>query len=319
MKIIEAGEIDQVLDFETLIPLIKEKLKQNFSMPQRQLFHLDEDGSTDDAFALLPSWNEDVIGTKAFTYFPNNDQSKGLKSLYSKILLFKRSSGEPLAMIDGSKITYWRTAAISGLASHLLSREQSKRLVLFGSGNLAEYIIKAHMSVRPISDVTIIARSTNKTAKITSVMKSLFPDVEFQVVDTIRKQDVKRSVANADIICCATSSAEPLFDGQWISEGTHIDCLGNHNKERRECDTKTILNSRVYVDSMVNNLAEAGELLVPIKEGVFHQQSIIAELKDMCRSPDVLREDNNQITLFKSVGTAISDLITAHYVYQVLK
>ena len=139
MKIITAEQVNQCLSFELLVPLLESAFSKPFTMPQRKVFHLDDSGQSNDAFALLPSWNDEVIGTKAFTYFPDNEVDKGLASLYSKIMLFKRQTGEPLALVDGTSVTYWRTAAISALASRLLSKESSKSMVLFGTGNLAPF------------------------------------------------------------------------------------------------------------------------------------------------------------------------------------
>lgn len=311
MNIISAEQVHNSLTFEHLIPLLKSTFSNNFTMPQRQVFHLDNTHQSNDAFALLPSWNKDVIGTKAFTYFPDNTAHEQLQSLYSKIMLFKRKTGEPLALVDGTSVTYWRTAAISALASQLLSKKESHNFVLFGTGNLAPFLIKAHLAVRDITQVTLVARSPEKADKLISQLSTQYPHVVFKI-----SQSLEQDIRWADIICCATGSPEPLFDGNWLIPGTHIDCLGNHNADRRECDTTTLTRARVYVDSRVNNLAEAGELLIPIKQGKFTERDIVGELAELCKQPSLLRQSDNEITLFKSVGTAISDLVTAHYVYQ---
>lgn len=311
MNIISAEQVHQCLSFEQLIPLLKSTFSNAFTMPQRQVFHLDDNHQSNDAFALLPSWNAEVIGTKAFTYFPDNAANDKLQSLYSKIMLFKRQTGEPLALVDGTSITYWRTAAISALASQLLSKQNSKNFVLFGTGNLAPFLIKAHLAVRDLTQVTLVARSPEKADKLISQLSTQYPHVVFKI-----SQSLEQDIRWADIICCATGSPEPLFDGNWLIPGTHIDCLGNHNTDRRECDTTTITRSRVYVDSLTNNLAEAGELLIPISQGKFQSSDIVGELADLCSNPTLLRQSENEITLFKSVGTAISDLAAANYVYQ---
>lgn len=313
MNIITAEQVHQNLSFEHLVPLLKTTFSQAFTMPQRKVFHLDEQGRSNDAFALLPSWNDEVIGTKAFTYFPENKAEQGLTSLYSKIMLFKRQTGEPLALVDGTSVTYWRTAAVSALASSLLSKKNSQNMVLFGTGNLAPFLIRAHLSVRQLSQVTIVARTEEKATQLIKSLANEYPQVNFQV-----SNNTEHDVKQADIICCATGSSLPLFDGNWLSAGVHVDCLGNHNVDRRECDTTTVTKSRVYVDSLVNNLAEAGELLLPIAEGKFCKESIVGELADICTGDVLGRQNENEMTLFKSVGTAISDLVTANYVYQQL-
>ncbi|PKI14795.1 ornithine cyclodeaminase family protein [Colwellia sp. 12G3] len=314
MKIISAEQVHQNLNFDELIPLLKHSFSHTFSMPQRQVHALSpEQSGNHDAFALLPSWNEKVIGNKMFTYFPDNAAKHELPSLFSKIMLFKRQTGEPLALVDGTSVTYWRTAAISALASQLLSREDSQHLMLFGTGNLANYLVKAHLSVRDIKHVTLWGRNPEKVAELIESYTVLYPAVIFKA-----SIDLDSEIANADIICCATGAKTPLFDGHLVSNGTHIDCLGNHMKDARECDTATVTRARVFVDSLTNTLNEAGELLIPIAEGAFNKHDIVGELADMCKTPALLRQSAQEITLFKSVGTAISDLVAAHCVVEKL-
>ena len=312
MKIISTEQVQSSLSFAELIPLLKQRFSQPFYMPQRQVLQLDpEDNNNHDAFALLPSWNEEVIGNKMFTYFPNNRVKHDLLGIYSKIMLFRRETGEPLALVDGTSITYWRTAGISALASQLLSREDSQHLLLFGTGNLAAYLLHAHINVRALKKVTIWGRNADKVQKLISEFSSLYPDISFYP-----SVDVSQEVPHVDIICCATGAKTPLFDGDLVSKGCHIDCLGNHMADARECDSAIITRSRVYVDSLSNTLSEAGELLIPISEGVFKADDIVGELADMCKKPEILRQSPDEITLFKSVGTAVSDLIAAYLVYQ---
>lgn len=312
MKIINTEQVQNSLTFAELIPLLKHSFSKPFHMPQRQVHLLSpEDHSKHDAFALLPSWNDEVIGNKMFTYFPNNSVDHNLPGLFSKIMLFRRETGEPLALVDGTSVTYWRTAAISALASQLLSREDSQHLMLFGTGNLAAYLLHAHMSVRSLKKVTIWGRSANKVQKLINEFSPLYPEVSFYT-----SLDVSQEIPHVDIICCATGSKTPLFNGEQVNQGTHLDCLGNHMANARECDSATITKSRVFVDSLVNSLSEAGELLIPISEGVFNADAIVGELADMCKQPEILRQSADEITLFKSVGTAVSDLVAAYLVYQ---
>lgn len=312
MKVISTEQVQQSLNFAELIPLLKQSFSKPFHMPQRQVYLLDpEDQNNHDGFALLPSWNEDVIGNKMFTYFPNNNAKHDIPGLFSKIMLFRRETGEPLALVDGTSVTYWRTAAISALASQLLSRENSQHFMLFGTGNLAAYLLHAHISVRDLKKITIWGRSANKVQKLINEFSLLYPTISFHT-----SLDVEQEVPYVDIICCATGSKTPLFDGELVAKGSHIDCLGNHLAEAREVDSKLMIKARVYVDSLTNTLHEAGELLIPISEGTFKAESIQGELADMCKKPNVLRQSAEEITLFKSVGTAVSDLIAAYLVYQ---
>jgi 1-pyrroline-2-carboxylate reductase [NAD(P)H] len=309
VKVIEAQQVEQALDFPTLIDAIEAGFRQDFGMPPRQVFQLaGKDPSRHDGFALLPAWNESLIGVKAFTYFPDNEAA-GFASLYSKILLFDRSHGVPLALVDGTAVTYWRTAAVSALAARHLSRPDAASLLLLGTGRLAPFLVAAHLAVRNLKRVMLWGRDEAKVAALQARLRAIHPAVEFN-----RVPDLESCAGSADIIVGATGAATPLLRGAWVAPGCHVDLLGNHSPDRRECDSALVARSAVYVDSRDNVLREAGELLIPIAEGIFSADAIRGELKDLCRARAAGRESADQITLFKSVGTALSDLIAAQLV-----
>lgn len=310
MHVIEQQSVHQSLSFPTLIGALKASFANEFSMPKRQVFELKPGDAAHNAFAVLPAWDKDFIGVKAFTYFPQNEAA-GFHSLYSKIMLFDRTHGVPLALIDGTSVTLWRTAAISALAADFLAREDAEHLVFFGTGNLATYMVKAHLSVRNYKKVSIIGRSEAKVASLIDTLASEFPAIDF-----VSAKSNESVIASADVISCATGSPEPLFDGRWVKTGTHIDLVGNHHAHARECDTYTVVNASVYLDSKLNVLSEAGEILIPINEGAFHEQQICGELAELCSGRVNARQSAQQITLFKAVGTALGDLVAAGLVYR---
>ena len=307
MKVISAEEVHAALSYPELVDSLHEAYGGKYSMPPRQVFLLDEN-TNHDAFAVLPSWNDQFIGVKSFTYFPEAELP--YKSLYSKILLFDRAHGEPLALVDVTTVTFWRTAGISGLATRLLSREDSETMLLLGTGNLAPYIIRANLSVRSLKRVMVWGRNLVKAESIVEMMQKEFPDVEFSAIE-----DRQAACAEADIVVAATGSHDPVVLGEWIRPGTHTDFIGNHHADKRECDTELIKKAKVYADSRVNAFKEAGEILIPIKEGVFAEEGVVAELSEMCRGDAVLRENEEEVTLFKSIGMAMSDLVGAGLAY----
>ena len=312
MKIISADEVHAALSYPGLVDALQETFAKNFNQPPRQVFLLD-DADNNDAFALLPAWNDNIIAVKAFTYFEGN--AAPYERLYSKIMIFDRSHGEPLALVDGTTCTFWRTGGVSGLATRLLSREDSSTMLLLGTGNLSTYMVRANASVRPLEKIMIwgnpdgLPPMAEAQAVIDEVSAEL-PEIKFSVAT-----DLEDACGEADIIVCATASPDILVKGAWIKEGTHLDLIGNHHADKRECDTEVITNGRVYADSYVNAFKEAGEILVPINEGVFSKEDVVAELAEMCSGKATLRINDKEITVFKAIGQAVTDLVAASMAY----
>ena len=313
MKILTAEDVHAALSYPAMIDALQEAYSGSFNMPPRQVFLLDDQPENHDAFAVLPSWNDELVAVKSFTYFPDNPKPK-YASLYSKIMLFDRKHGEPLALVDGTSVTFWRTAGISGLASRLLSREDSKTLLLLGTGNLAPYIIRAQLSVRPIDRVIVWGRTLGNAQAVVEQLAKENDAVRFEVAN-----DLQAACGEADIIVSATGSHEPLVFGDWVRPGTHTNFIGNHHAKKRECDTALVAKSKVYADSYVNCFKEAGEVLVPINEGAISKDHVVGELTQMCSGAVSLRESGDEITLFKSIGMALSDLVGAGCAYHAAK
>ena len=313
MKILTAEDVHAALSYPAMVDALQEAYSGSFNMPPRQVFLLDDQPENHDAFAVLPSWNDELVAVKSFTYFPDNPKPK-YASLYSKIMLFDRKHGEPLALVDGTSVTFWRTAGISGLASRLLSRENSKTLLLLGTGNLAPYIIRAQLSVRPIDRVMVWGRTLGNAQAVVEQLAKENDAVRFEVAN-----DLQAACGEADIIVSATGSHEPLVFGDWVRPGTHTNFIGNHHAKKRECDTALVAKSKVYADSYVNCFKEAGEVLVPINEGAISKDHVVGELTQMCSGAVSLRESGDEITLFKSIGMALSDLVGAGCAYHAAK
>ncbi|MGD8231585.1 ornithine cyclodeaminase family protein [Vibrio sp. TRT 1302] len=311
---LDAQQIVDCLTMPELIESMRETYQQQSTIPQRRVMPLEENGY--DAFALLPAWSEDLITVKAFTYFPQNPMH-GKDSLASKILAFRRSDGEPLALMDGKVLTFWRTAAASALAADYLARKNATRLLICGTGNLAPYMAYAYAAVRPLQKVMVWGRNEDKARQ---TVDTILTSREYQSLPIERQftveiiDDLDAALSEIDIITCVTGSASPLFDGNKIRPGTHIDLIGNHDIDKRECDSISVERSSVFVDSRINVLAEAGDLLIPIKQGLFSVEQIQAELNELCRHQHGGRRHEQEITLYKSVGSALADLAAVKFV-----
>jgi 1-pyrroline-2-carboxylate reductase [NAD(P)H] len=304
LKLISAEQVHASLHYPEFIDDLQLTFAAPHTMPPRQVMLLDSTSGSHDAFAMLPSWNDEVIAQKAFTYFPEN--SAPAQTLYSQIMLFDRKQGAPLALVDGVSVTCWRTAGVSALASRLLSREDSETLLLLGTGKLAPFLVRAHISVRPLKRILLWGRSPKKAAALQKKMSAEFPDIHFETTN-----DLPAACGQANIVVSATGSTEILVRGAWIKPGTHTDFMGNHHKDKRECDTELVVKSSVYVDSKENCFREAGEILVPVAEGVFSLDQVKGQLADLCRAIQPARQSAEEITLFKSVGCALGDLCGA--------
>ncbi|GAB3020913.1 bifunctional Delta(1)-pyrroline-2-carboxylate/Delta(1)-piperideine-2-carboxylate reductase [Bowmanella dokdonensis] len=314
MRQIDAAQIEAVMDFDGLIGHLRQSLAADFQMPPRQVLPLDPDGNSGDtdALALLPAWNQRLIGCKLFTYFPGN-ASQGKERLYSKLIVFRRATGEPLALLDGTRLTYWRTAAVSALASSYLSNPTAKTLVLFGTGQLAPYMVRAHAHVRPIQSVYIVGRDSVKAQALADNLKTVLPELDISGV-----RPSAGLLGQADIISCATASSKPLFPGHWVNPGCLVDAIGNHQAGASEIDTDLVAETRLYVDSRINCLREAGEILLPMTQGHIGEEHIQGELADLCRHPQIAWQPS-RINLFKAVGMAIADLAAADFVLDSLE
>jgi 1-pyrroline-2-carboxylate reductase [NAD(P)H] len=313
MRFIQAADVHRVLEFTDLIDALRRAFGSPAGTPRRMVFRLDENDSTHDAFALLPAWNDEVIGVKAFTYLPGNADA-GRPILHSKILLFDRATGEPLDIVDGTSVTYWRTAAVAGLAADYLARRDARRLLVCGTGNLAPFMALAHAAVRPIEEVVFWGRTPERAETVARALAAKRSDLVCRAA-----ADLESEVAAADVVSCVTASHDPVIFGDWVRPGTHVDLFGNHERHGRECDTELIVKGRLYVDSRDNVMNEAGDVLIPIEEGRIGPDAIIGELADLCSGAVGGRGDADEVTVFKSVGTALADLAAAQLVTRRLR
>jgi len=303
-KLITAEQVHASLRYPDFIETLRLAFSGPHTMPPRQVIPLDPESGRHDAFAMLPCWNDEVIAQKAFTYFPENQPPA--QTLYSQILLFDRRTGEPRALVDGVSVTCYRTAGVSALASRFLSRQNAETLLLLGTGKLAPFLIRAHASVRPLKRILLWGRSAGRAEALKSAMSAELPEIAFETVS-----DLEDACGRADIVVAATGSPDILVRGAWIRPGTHTDFLGNHHTDKRECDSGLVTGSRVFVDNRANCFREAGEILVPVSEGVFSLDRVEGELADLCRGDVAGRGDDRETTLFKSVGCALGDLCGA--------
>jgi ornithine cyclodeaminase/alanine dehydrogenase-like protein (mu-crystallin family) len=314
LRYLSAAEIDAMLDIPSLIAALHDAFRAEIETPLRHHHAIPRhDGEA--ALLLMPAWTQEkegsFLGTKTVTVFPGN-LAKGLGSVAGTYLLMSGDTGEPLVTIDGHRLTLWRTAAASALAAKFLAREDASHLLLIGAGALAPYLARAHAAVRPIRKVSIWNRSAKRAEEVAASLAREAFAVEVAA-------DREQAAREADIVTCITLSQTPVLGGAWLKDGAHVDLVGAFRPNAREADDDAIRRARVYVDTRSGALQEAGDLVIPIAKGIFREADVRGDLFELCRGEAKGRGSAAEITLFKSVGTAIEDLAAAMLLWKKLR
>ena len=301
---LDADSVANALPYDQLISALDEAFRVGATVPDRT--HLDVTGpeNADGTVLLMPCWQTGGnLGVKIATVFPGN-ATKGLSAVYASYFLMDASTGEPIAVMDGTELTLRRTAAASALASTYLSRSESSSLLMVGTGRLAAHLIAAHASARPIDNVIIWGRREDAANALKSKLSAA--PYEVSVVT-----DLEWAVDRADIISCATLAREPLVKGDWLQEGQHLDLVGAFKPDMRETDSIAVSRANIFVDTVAGALSEAGDILQAIEERAIKKTDIKNDLENLARGRCQGRTSSESITLFKSVGTALEDLAAA--------
>ena len=323
MKFLSAAEVDAALDDLALIARLEALFRAGCEMPPRHHHPIEAPlgpGSAEAMLLLMPAWTgasslpdaAPRIGVKIVTVFPDNGR-RALPSIYGQYLLLDGTTGQTLALLDGTMLTKRRTACASGLASRYLSRPDSSRLLMIGTGALAPQLVRVHAKVRPIREVAIWGRTPSHAETLAAELACSLPEVLGRPVAVRAVADRRAAIAKADIVSCATLSKAPLVEGAWLREGQHLDLVGAYTPEMRECDDRAAWRARLYVDTRAGALKEAGDIVQPLANGAIDEDDIVADLFELARGQQTgrLPGDATSITLFKSVGAALEDLAAA--------
>jgi ornithine cyclodeaminase len=250
-----------------------------------------------------------VMGCKIISVFHGNKEA-GLPSHQGVVVLFESKNGQPILILDANEITAIRTAAASALATKLLARENAETLAIIGTGEQAERHIEAICLIRKIKQVNLWGRSEKNVNELAQKMQE-----KFKIVFTVTK-NVPEAVETADIICTVTSSSQPVLKGEWITRGAHINAVGACTIHARELDTGAITKSSLFTDCYESLFNEAGDFLIPKNEGAVTDSHVKGELGEVLLGTKKGRTNNEEITLFKSLGIAAQDLFSAWHIYQ---
>lgn len=309
LRILNTAEVRQALPMAAAIESMKAAFSQ-FSaaqthVPLRSRIPLpDQDGVA----LFMPAYlsQSDDLAVKVVTVFPHNIR-RGEPIIYATVLVLDTITGRPLALLEGSALTAIRTGAGSGAATDLLARPEARTAVIIGSGVQARTQLEAVCTVRPIRTVYVYSPNPQHAAAFTAEMAGQGP-----IPSDIRPiSNVNEAIRAADIICTATTSTTPVFNGRDLKPGTHINAVGSYTPHMQEVDITTIQRSLIIVDSRESVLAEAGDLLVPLHNGAIIESDIHAELGEIIAGTKDGRTTPDQITYFKSCGLAVQDAAAA--------
>jgi ornithine cyclodeaminase len=255
----------------------------------------------------MPAWQRAFVGIKIVTIFPENGK-RALPGLFSSYLLCDGETGRHIALIDGNEITSRRTAGIAALGADFLARKEARKLLVCGSGRIASLLADAFRVVRPIEKVAVWNINEAGAARLVFELREKGIDAEVA-------HDLERAVGDADIVSCATLATTPIIRGAWLKPGTHLDLIGSFTPFMREADDEAFRRADVWLDTY-DALKESGELLDPIRDGIIRPDDIRGSLAELCKGERKGRADAGEITVFKAVGTALSDIAAAGLVYR---
>jgi ornithine cyclodeaminase len=304
MRVISADDLHRVLDYASLIDRLDAYFRSGNTHQEHVHYPVNVPGGAEATLIMMPCWEEGAyIGVKIVNVFPDNG-ARGLPTIMATYVLSSGETGEPLAMLDGNTLTARRTASASALASRYLSRPSAARLVMVGTGVLAKHLIGAHATARPIADVKVWGRSPEKAEAVAESLNS----EKMRVTATT---DLEAAVAEADIISAATPSLEPLVLGAWLKPGQHVDLVGSFKPDMREADDEVMRRATIFADTRADILKKPGDIVQPLESGAITAEDVVGDLFGLAQGTCAGRRADDEITLFKSMGTAIEDLAAA--------
>jgi alanine dehydrogenase len=310
--ILTGRDIPSLLPVGECIDVMAEALaaltRGNVTMPLRTIVWLPERHGllVSMPVALEP---EGMAAFKLLTVFPEN-RAAGIESHQGAVLLFELEHGRLLSILDATSITAIRTAAVSGVATRLLAREDASDLAILGSGTQAGTHLEAMRAVRSIRRVRVWSRSSDNARRFAE-RASARHGVEVEPCDT-----AEAAVTGADLICTTTASREPVLRGEWLAPGAHVNAVGAVGADARELDTEAIRRSRLVVDRRESAANEAGEFVLAKAEGAIGDDHIVGELGELVTGAVPGRTSPEEITVFRSLGIAVEDLAAAQAIHR---
>ena len=252
---------------------------------------------------------DDQMAIKIVSVF-NDNPDKGLPLIHALVVVVDATTGKPAAVMDGRYLTALRTGAASGAATDLLAPQDARTAVIFGAGVQGRTQLEAVCAVRPIEEAWVYDIASEQAEAYADEMSERL-SLPVRIAET-----PSEAVRQADVICTATTSSTPVFDDADVQPGTHINAVGAYTPQMQEIPAETVLRAKVVIDHHQASLAEAGDLLIPLEQGLMTEAHIHAELGEIVAGDKPGRESSKEVTLFKSVGVAVQDVAAASAVLE---
>lgn len=309
VRVLNAAEVRAALPMAAAIEAMKQAYRLlslgQADVPLRSRIEITAQSATS---FVMPAFVAETgsMAVKIVNVFPKNS-ARHLPTLHALVIVLDSETGELKALLEGSSLTAIRTGAGSGAATDLLARSDCRVLTLFGTGEQARTQLEAVCTVRPLTRVWVVGRDRARAEAFAQSMAGRGP-----IPDDVRvADDPALAVHEADLICTATTSATPVFDGQDLTPGVHVNAIGGYTPQMQEVDATTVVRAHVFVDSRLAAMAEAGDLIEPIRLGSIPSDWIPDEIGDLVAGRIPGRRSEGEITLFKSVGVAVQDAAAA--------
>lgn len=313
MRILSRHDVEQLLPMTDALAAVEEGFRQlalgKVVMPQRAATPVAPYNGLHLSMPAFVGGEIDALTIKIVTVYGDNPTRHGLPTIQGVLLVHDAKTGQVLAMMDAEHLTAMRTGAASGVATQYLARKDAETVTLLGAGALGPGQLAAVCAVRPIRRAYVITRTGEKDHAFCERMTH---ELNIEVSPL---PNLQAAIEAADIICTATNSQVPLFPGEWVRPGTHINAVGAYTRTMRELDTLTMQRSRIFVDHHTEAGAEAGDLLIPIAEGMLTYAQVAGALGEVITGQVAGRITDEEITVFKSVGLAMQDAVAAARLY----
>ena len=307
MNYFDSSAVKKALPYPQLIEALARGLQLPIEAPSRSFFTPNDDAS---CVLIMPAWKtKEVFGVKLVSVWPSN-KDIGSPTVSAVYVLLSCENGMPLAVIDGTELTLRRTAAAAALAASLLARKNSQTLAMLGTGALSVPLVQAHASVMHFKNILIWGRQKNKALSVVAELKNLG-------IESTYSEDLSATLNKADVVAAATTATEPFIISKWLKPGTHLGLIGAFTPQMAEAEPALMSKVQIFADNRSAVLEKGGEILQAIDQGIISPSSIEGELSELASAPTRSWRNNDQaITVFKSVGFASLDLIAAELVFQ---